>query len=150
MKAALIAIALLCCTTAHGREVWSDGGFKLETAGWVQQEYDPTWIGVKCGLSLPPGGWMVLEGQGALELYVPGMGWMEDQGIAIMHGCSPDPQAGRDTRGGACGINEGFECASQGDRVMMMVRLRSFFPTKDNRPTKARWVTKKVSMGCDD
>ena len=145
----IIIITVFYLTSAvEARVLWedTDQGFALESGGWLEQDVMGNWLGVKGGLTIPEGGWMEIKGEGAIELFFPGIGWLTDKGMVIMHGCSPDMQSGRDTAGGTCGINADFACHNQkmGGRIFVVIRVRKFFPRDNNIPTKARWVTRKM------
>lgn len=141
MKWLPIVLILMIATTAHGGVVWEDGSFKLEEAGFAEQDVFSNWIGIKCGLTIPDDGWLEIVGEGALELYFPESGeWKLDQGIVFLDTCNPTPDGSRDTSNGTCGVNAEFRCPKQGNRILMIVRINRMFPTKANRPTKARWV----------
>lgn len=145
MRWLALALALALASGTEARELWSVDGFKLESAGWMDNAIFPEWTGLRCGLTVPAEGWFVIEEAGAVEVYVPGLGWVRDLGILVVDGCRPTPDNGRDTRRAACCVTEDYACPSQGDRVLMMILLPKMFPTPDNRPTQARWVTTKAS-----
>lgn len=142
-----VAIFLLLASSCSARPVWEEDGFKIETAGWVDQQIFQEWIGVKLLLTIPEDGWLALDGPGSLELYFPKFGWRQDIGVIVFHGCDPDPRTGRDSQGGICGINHDFGCHEVGGKVKMVARMRRFNPTSDNKPTAMRWVYGRKTHG---
>ncbi len=145
----LVVLLLMLAATAQAREVWYEGGFVLETASWAPVEV-ANWTGLQAGLTIPPNGYMVLEGPGALEIFLPCKGWVKDLGIIVIKGCVPDPQTGCDTAAAATVITEEDECVKQGSRVLLIIRIPKIFPTADCRPTKARWVAGQESHYVQD
>lgn len=143
MKLCALIIVALFATTCTAGELWADRGFRLEWAGWADNDMIPDWSGMRCGLTVPASGWFLIEGAGALEVYIPGKGWVADKGIFIADGCEPDPRTAQDTAApGAVTITEDFACERQGNRVLMIVRLPKMF--KKVNPTQARWVPREV------
>ena len=145
MKLMLITLCLMLASCCWAGELWQDEatGFKLEWAGWLDHDLFVGWTGLRCGLTVPPEGWMTIEGAGALEVFIPGKGWIRDRGIFIGEGCDFDPRTAQDTAApGTVTITEDFACGRQGNRVLMMVRLPKTF--KKVSPTAARWVPREV------
>lgn len=149
----LCVAGLLCCllwaAASDAGELWStDQGFKLEWAGWMDSELFADWTGLRCGLTVPAGGWFLIEGAGALEVLIPGKGWVRDRGILIADGCEIDPRTARDTAApGAVNLTEDFACERQGGRVLMVVRLPKMF--KKVSPTDARWAPREVQYNVE-
>ena len=136
-----LLILLLLATPASARELWADAGFRLETAGWLQSQHIQDWIGLRVGLTLPPGGLVVLDHAESFRFWLPCKNkWVYDRGIIAVDGCAPTPRSGRDTLDGAVYVHKDMGCDQQGGRVLLIVRLPHMFPTKECRPTKVEWV----------
>lgn len=137
----VLLLAILVPGPTHARVVWhDDAGFSLTTVGWVDQDVFPDWIGIRMKLDLPPGGYAEFARQGSLEFFLPCRGWVADLGVVIAHGCAPDPRTGRDTLGSrGVAVTREMECEEYGS-VLMVARIPRMFPTRDCRPTQARWV----------
>jgi hypothetical protein len=150
MKIALTVLLLFVAGTCSAGELWRDDqGFRLEWAGWMDHEMFADWTGLRCGLTIPQDGWFLIEGAGALEVLIPGKGWVRDRGIMVADGCEPDPRTARDTAApGAVNITEDFACERQGNRVLMVVRLPKMF--KKTSPTQARWVPREVQYDVEE
>lgn len=144
VEVAILALGLTAiASNCFAGELWSDGDFKLEWAGWMDSEVIADWTGLRCGLTIPKDGWFAIERAGALEVFIPGKGWVSDKGIFVFDGCEPDPRTARDTAApGVVNITEDFACERQGNRVLMVVRLPKMF--KKVSPTQARWVPREV------
>lgn len=141
MRYLLILLAFISFTLpCSAREVWNEEGFKLETSGWFDKELFRDWTGVQMGLTVPPNGYIVIEGKGSIELYLPCKGWVTDIGIIVIEGCNPSLDTGRDTAAyhSLC-ITEDNGCAEQGGRVLILVRIPKIFPTDECIPTAVRW-----------
>lgn len=123
--------------------LWEDQEFRLEWGGWMDNPTFTDWSGLRCGLTLPPGGQMTIGGVGALEVFIPGRGWVADRGIFVGDGCEFDPRTAQDTAApGFALVTEDFACERQGGRVLLVVRLPKMF--KKVSPTAARWAPREV------
>ncbi len=140
----VLAICMLfIAQVAQARVVWENEGFMLETRGWLDKEMLATWTGVHCGLTIPRNGYFAILKPGALELFINGK-WVKDQGILITDGCPKEARGGGDTLAGTCNITNSSGCKKEGGRIILLVRIPKMFPTPSSRPTKARWVERKV------
>lgn len=140
---ALLSLLAICAQSCRAGELWVDDGFKLEWAGWLDSELIPDWTGLRCGLTLPPGGWLTIQGTGAVEVLIPGRGWVRDKGILVVDGCTPNMNTDLDTAApGVVVITEDLKCSKHGDRVLLLVRLPKML--KHVGPTQARWVAREV------
>jgi hypothetical protein len=142
-----VEVELLCggtgSTYSYARELWVDGEFKIESAGWLDSELIQDWTGLRIGLTLPMNGHFSIRGTGALEVFIPGKGWIKDRGIFIFDGCTPDIQTSFDTASpGVITITQELRCIKEGNRVLMLVRLPKMF--KLTKPTQARWIEREV------
>lgn len=137
----ILLLVVLAAGPARARVVWQDeAGFSLTTVGWVEQDVFPEWIGVRVKLDLPEGGYAEFAQKGTLEFFLPCRGWVADLGIVIADGCAPDPRTGRDTLGARwVSVTPEMECEEYGS-VLMVARIPRMFPTRDCRPTMARWA----------
>jgi len=133
---------LWCVSEVQAREVWADDGFKVETAGWVDSDIFPTWTGVKLGVTMPHNGYIMLDGPGSLELFLPGMGWVTDVGVTVVYGC--DAHNMRDTKDGVVTFTEYSGCNRHDYRVILVARLPKFYPSRKNIPVNFRWVQRKA------
>ncbi len=145
-----VVVLLGAVTSCQAGELWRDEqGFVLEWGGWMDHELFIGWTGLRCGLTIPKGGWLAIGDAGALEVYIPGKGWVADKGIFITEGCYPDPQTDWDTAApGVVNITEDMACGQEGDRVLMLVRLPKM--SKKVSPTHARWVTREVAYHVEE
>lgn len=151
MKTLALALLILACIPAHGRTLWEEDGFKLQSAKWENAEWHPMWTGLVCSIVMPDDSYFAITGEGALEIYLPCKGWVEDKGILIRKGCETNPNnPGGDTLNGTFCILSEHRCDSQGQRVIMLVRLPRMFTSGDCRPTEARWVRRKVQYNVED
>lgn len=143
----LCVAGLLCCLLMAGAsdagELWSDDqGFKLEWCDWMDHDL-LDWSGLVCGLTIPDGGRFTMGGAGALEVLIPGRGWVADRGILVGDGCDLNIRTAQDTADpGFVLVTEDFACERRGDRVLMVVRLPKM--QKKVSPTAARWVPREV------
>ena len=144
MRFLVILIILLVSSPCHSRLLWEEDGFKLQTVGWLTQEVFQEWIGIKTKLHIPPGGYAVFEGEGALEFFLPckngGRGsWVKDIGIIVGNRCDPPtPDFGRDTRGyRLLAVNEEDMCEGWVRLIVLIPRIN---PIDSCIPTSVRWV----------
>lgn len=147
----LIFFLGLCLMLVAGRcaagVLWEDRGFRLEWCDWADHELFG-WTGLVCGLTLSEGGRFVLGGTGALEVLIPGRGWVADRGILVADGCDLDIRTAQDTaEPGVVVVTEDFACERRGGRVLMMVRLPLMF--KKTSPTAARWAPREVQYNVE-
>ncbi len=135
-------LLLLIATPCSARELWKDSqGFKLTAVGWLDQEVFPEWVGVKVRLAIPEDGYVLLEQQGSVQLHIPCKGWVEDIGIIVTHGCTPDPRTGRDTLGfRGMSVTREDGCRKYNWDVLTVIRIPRMFPTDSCIPDSARWV----------
>ncbi len=141
------ACLLLFAGPCLASELWQDGGFKLECAGWADLDAAPSWTGLKCGLTVPDSSAVFINGPGSLEVFIPGRGWVRDKGMFIADGCHLNPNTSWDTALGACAIKDDQGCRRDGGRVLIIVRLPKMVTSVS--PTQARWVARMVWYGKD-
>jgi hypothetical protein len=143
---------VLCCllwaAASDAGVLWEDRGFTLEWCDWLDHPMFE-WSGLVCGLTLPEGGQFVLGGSGAIEVLIPGHGWVGDRNILVADGCELDPRTARDTAApGIVNITEDDVCERRGGRVLMIVCLPKMF--KKVSPTAARWVPREVQYNVEE
>jgi hypothetical protein len=142
----LATFAMLLPLGARAAELWSSAsGFKVESAGWADMPLIQGWTGLKIGFTVPANCALNIAGKGALEIQLPGKGWVADKGMFISDGCEFDPRTAFDTSMGLVVVESDFSCDEDGGRrVRALVCLPKFFPPDSYRPTAARWVGSKV------
>lgn len=146
-----VVLSVLIAKGCSARTIWQDGGFLLESAGWVNDARFRDWTGIRCGITLPDDGWMWIKGKGAIEVFLPCKNkWVTDIGIVVSRSCDMTMETTADTRGGDAVLTAEDRCRKHGDRVLIMIMVPKLLGTSGCNPTEARWVRTKVDYDAED
>jgi len=145
MRKLVLLVLLLVPQICSAGSVWQEGNFALFTGGWHTPDMAirQGWVGLQMGLELPDAGILMIHDMGALEVYIPGKGWVRDRGIMIFNGSNMEPRSTQDTMVASATVTSDLRCAKERNRVLMIVRIPRVKTSDETIPTAARWVPRK-------